>query len=79
MALTVKDILKLPSLKKFSLVTGAGGLDNAIISAGIADYEFAEGIDYDLSHAFERDSLVISSLLFAKGAPSLILPAIKLL
>lgn len=79
MALTVKDILKLPSLKKFSLVAGKGGLDNDIITAGIADYEFANVIDYDLSHAFEKDSLVISSLLFAKDAPSLILPAIKLL
>lgn len=77
MALTVKDILNLPSLEQFSLVAGKGGLDRDITTAGIADYEFAEGIDYDLSHAFERDSLVISSLLFAKDAPSLILPAIK--
>lgn len=77
MALTVKDILELPALKGFQPVAGKGGLDNDIITAGIADYEFVSGIDYDLDGAFEKDSLVISSLLFAKDDPSLILPAIK--
>lgn len=77
MALTVNDILELPALKGFQPIAGKGGLDNDIITAGIADYEFASGIDYDLDGAFEKDSLVISSLLFAKDDPSLILPAIQ--
>ena len=79
MALTVKDILTLPNLKGFQLQAGGEGLQNDVISAGIADYEFADGISYDLSGAFEKDSLVISSLLFAKDRPDLILPAIKTL
>ena len=77
MALTVKDILALPALKAFSLIAGEKGLERDIITAGIVDYEFVEGIDYNLDNAFEKDSLVISSLLFAKDNPDLILPAVK--
>lgn len=79
MAFTVREIMTLPSLSKFTLVAGKGGLSNDIITAGIVDYEFVEGLDYDLSKAFEKDSIVISSLLFAKDKPELILPAIKFL
>lgn len=79
MAFTVREIMTLPSLSKFNLVAGKGGLSNDIITAGIVDYEFVEGLDYDLSKAFEKDSIVISSLLFAKDKPELILPAIKFL
>lgn len=79
MAFTVRDIMMLPSLSRFNLVAGKGGLGNYIITAGIVDYEFVEGIDYDLSKAFEKDSIVISSLLFAKDRPEMILPAIKFL
>lgn len=79
MAFTVREIMTLPSLSKFNLVAGKGGLNNYIITAGIVDYEFVEGLDYDLSKAFEKDSIVISSLLFAKDKPELILPAIKFL
>lgn len=77
MALTMKYILTLPALKSFKLIAGEDGLERDVVSAGIADYEFVDGIDYDLSKAFEKDSLVISSLLFAKDKPSLLLPAIK--
>ncbi|MDD6043440.1 MAG: PucR family transcriptional regulator [Eubacteriaceae bacterium] len=77
MALTMKYILTLPALKSFKLVAGEDGLERDVVSAGIADYEFVDGIDYDLSKAFEKDSLVISSLLFAKDKPSLLRPAIK--
>lgn len=79
MALTVKDILTLPALKSFHLTAGEGGLNRDIVTACIADYEFARGINYDLTGAFEKDSLVISSLLFAKDDPSIILPAIQFL
>ena len=77
MALTVEKILTLPALRKLKLIAGRGGLERDIVSAGIVDYEFVEELNYDLSDAFEKDSLVISSLLFAKDNPSLIFPAIK--
>ena len=79
MALSVVDILKLPIMSGFKLLAGGGGLSKAVISAGIADYEFVLGNDFELSNAFERDSMVISSLLFAKDNPDIIIDAIKLL
>lgn len=79
MSLRIKDILTLPALKNFQLVAGETGLDNDVITAGIADYEFAEGLIYDLTAVFEKDSMVISSLLFARNQPELILPAVKAL
>lgn len=79
MALSIKDILVLPSLKNFHLIAGESGLNNDVITACIADYEFADGLTYDIYHIFEKDSIVISSLLFARNQPELILPAVKAL
>ena len=79
MALTIKDILQLQSLQGFQLEAGQKGLSRYVTSAGIADYEFCIDIDYPREHAFEPDSLVISSLLFAKESPQLLLPAMQML
>ena len=76
MALTVKDILQLQSLCSFRLHAGQKGLSRYVVSAGIGDYEFCADIDYPRQTAFEADSLVLSSLLFAKGRPEL-LPAVQ--
>lgn len=77
MALTVKDILQLQSLHSFRLHAGQKGLSRYVVSAGIGDYEFCPDIDYPRETAFEADSLVLSSLLFAKGRPELLLPAVQ--
>lgn len=77
MALTVKDMLKLNSLQNFHLIAGENGLSNHVTSAGIGDYEFCTDIDYPRETAFEKDSMVFSSLLFAKDDFSLIMPAVK--
>ena len=77
MALTVKDILQLQSLCSFRLHAGQKGLSRYVVSAGIGDYEFCADIDYPRQTAFEADSLVLSSLLFAKGRPELLLPAVQ--
>lgn len=77
MALTVKDLLELNSLKGCRLIAGENGLSKPIISAGIADFEFADFADPHEKDVFQRDSLVLSTMLFAKGNPSLILPAVK--
>ena len=79
MALSIKDIIKLPILSSFTQVAGYGGLSKVITSAGIADYEFASDIDIDNTAKFERDSIVISSLLFAKDEPEKIFYAVKYL
>ncbi len=77
MALTLKDILQLQSLHSFRLHAGQKGLSRYVVSAGIGDYEFCTDIDYPRQTAFEADSLVLSSLLFAKGRPELLLPAVQ--
>ena len=77
MALTIKDILQLQSLHGFQLISGHKGLSRYVTSAGILDYEVCPDIDYPRETAFEKDSVVLSSLLFAKDNPELILPAVE--
>lgn len=77
MALTIKDILQLQSLHGFQLISGHKGLSRYVTSAGILDYEVCPDIDYPRETAFEKDSVVLSSLLFAKDKPELILPAVE--
>lgn len=77
MALTIKDILQLQSLHGFQLISGHKGLSRYVTSAGILDYEFSPDVDYPRESAFEKDSVVLSSLLFAKDNPELILPAVE--
>ena len=77
MALTVKDILKLDALKDMQLVAGEKGLSRTVVSAGIADFEFADFADIHEKDVFLPDSVVLSSLLFARENPDLILKAVK--
>ena len=77
MALTIKDILQLQSLRGFQLISGHKGLSRYVTSVGILDYEVCPDIDYPRDTAFEKDSVVLSSLLFANGRPELILPAVE--
>ena len=79
MAVKVKDLLELSSLQGMKLLAGEKGLDRVVCSAGIADYEFAPDIAYCSENAFEKDSFVISSLLFAQNDKQRILPAVKAL
>lgn len=79
MALTVKDIMTLPTLSCMELVAGKKGTNRNITCAGIADHEFADGMNFNEPDYFEKDSIVITSLLFARNNPELILPAVKFL
>lgn len=55
---------------------GAGGLNRYVVTAGILDYEYVDGVK-TTAVPFDESSFVISSLLFAKDEPTLILPAVK--
>jgi len=80
MALTVKDILLLPSASGFEQVAGRSGLSRAVTSAGILDWELTDGkADYAEEHGpvFDPDSLIITSLLFIKDSPDGIVSVIK--
>ena len=77
MALRVSDIIKLKGLSGLKLEAGGMGLHRYVASAGILDYEYVTSAPKLTTHLFNDDSFVISSLLFAKDDPSLILPAIR--
>lgn len=78
MAVTINDVLELDIMKGFKVVAGKKGLSNEILATEILDFEFVqEGVDYRKNKIFEGDSIVLSSLLFAKDEPDLILDAVK--
>ena len=83
MALTVSDVMELPSGQKMQLLAGAKGKDRQVVSVEIADYEFAPDVtfvpsaEFDLEKDMESDSFILTSFLFAKDDPGLILPAIQ--
>ena len=85
MALTVKDILELPSGQKMQMLAGGKGLNRTVSSVEIADYEFAPGLDLvpgaevNIEEDMEAGSFIITSFLFAKEDPSAILPAVRAL
>lgn len=82
MALKLRDVLRLEPLDQMEILAGASGLERPVCSVGIADYEFIDDFKEQTlasEDAFLKDSLVISSLLFAYGQPSKILPAVETL
>lgn len=93
MALNVRDILELPSGQKMNLLAGSGGLGRPVTSVEIADYEFAPGVGGSLDAGDSSDAalapgaepdlepagFIITSFLFAKDDPSLILTAVEAL
>lgn len=74
MAITVSDIMKLATFKEFRLVAGQGGIGKPVERSGILDYEYEEHFGRG---QFVKESFVISSLLFAKDHPEVILEAVK--
>ena len=66
MALLVSDILRLTHLKNMHVEAGAGGLNRYVVTAGILDYEYVDGVK-TTAVPFDESSFVISSLLFMAG------------
>ncbi|MDO5009514.1 MAG: PucR family transcriptional regulator ligand-binding domain-containing protein [Intestinibacter bartlettii] len=78
MAITILEAMKLPTLKDFELVAGYRGLDREIQRASILDYEYERSLsDKPIQTYFEKEDFVISSLIYAKDDPSLILESVK--
>lgn len=78
MGITVREVWELKEFQAFQLVAGEEGLDNRVERIGILDYEFAMQNDREPRRwTFRKYDFVISSLLFAKDHPELLLPAIK--
>lgn len=78
MAVTLHDVLELDIMKGFKVVAGANGLSETIKTTEILDFEFLqEGTAYRKEKIFDGESIVLSSLLFAKDEPELVLDAAK--
>lgn len=78
MAVTIQDALELDIMKGFKVVAGSNGLSETINATEILDFEFLqEGENYRKEKIFEGESVVLSSLLFAKDQPELVLDAVK--
>ncbi|MBP3758734.1 MAG: PucR family transcriptional regulator [Firmicutes bacterium] len=72
----LEDIIKLPELSGFKLISGGGGLTKDVDSTEIIDFEFFPGIEFSREELFYGHSLGISSLMFAKDDPDLLLDSI---
>ncbi|OIK10327.1 PucR family transcriptional regulator [Bacillus sp. MUM 116] len=75
--MTVKDLFHLSVTKDFSVIAGGNALNKTILSVGILDFEFTEGIQKVRQTAFSPHSLILSSLLFAKQKPESLIDTIK--
>ena len=72
----LKEIIKLPELSGFRLISGSGGLDKEVNATEIVDFEFADGIEFTREEMFYGNSLGITSLMFARNKPELLLDAV---
>ncbi|MDL2327706.1 PucR family transcriptional regulator ligand-binding domain-containing protein [Ruminococcaceae bacterium OttesenSCG-928-A11] len=76
MAISTSDLLKVPYFAPVMVVAGAKGLDKPVNGAGILDYEYDR--DYIMNEqVFLKDSLLVSSLLFAKDDPDALIGALR--
>lgn len=78
MGITVREVCGLKEFQAFRLVAGESGLSNVIEKIGILDYEFALQDDRrPRKWGFRKYDFVLTSLLFAKDRPELLLPTIR--
>ena len=72
----LREIIKLPELSGFRLISGENGLDKEVNATEIVDFEFAEGVEFTREEMFYGNSLGITSLMFARNNPTLLLDAV---
>jgi sugar diacid utilization regulator len=65
--ITISEIAKNSSLKKFPIICGLTGLENEVLKTGIIDYEFAIEGFIENNKPFEYGDFLISSLMFTNG------------
>lgn len=75
--MNVKSFLQLPITKNFSIVAGRSGIHKIVKSVEILDFEFSPDIQNVRETTFNANSVVLSSLLFAKQKPEYLLDTIK--
>lgn len=75
--MNVKNFLQLPITKDFTVVAGHNGLHKSVQNVEILDFEFSPDIQTVRDTIFTPNSVVLSSLLFAKQQPEYLLNAVK--
>ena len=70
----LRDIMQLPEFSGFRLLAGEGGLEAEVTATEIIDFEFAEGIEFSREEMFYGRSIGLSSLMFARESPQMLLP-----
>ncbi|MEO1772578.1 PucR family transcriptional regulator [Candidatus Enterococcus ferrettii] len=77
MSIAIREVLAFDYFHFLSLAAGKSGLDNEITTVGILEYEYDEGLHP--KRKFDVNTLVITSLYFAKNKPDLLVDTIRLL
>lgn len=90
MGVTIKELLQLDIMKDFSVIAGKSALERIVCGTGILDFELSEELSsyraraaewgrkyFQSNIAFDKDSLVLSSLLFTKGDSALLYEAVE--
>ncbi|QIB68760.1 PucR family transcriptional regulator [Aminipila butyrica] len=77
MSIYVKDLFQLDIFKNFKVVAGQNGLNRILSAAQVLDFEFMDGYENRRGSMFDKNSLVLSSLLFAKGREEALLQAVQ--
>jgi hypothetical protein len=76
--LTVLEATKLGAFEHFKLVAGHRGLDRVIQKVGILDWEFAKILEGEpVDSEFIQGEFILSSLMFAKDHPELLIDLMK--
>lgn len=74
MSITVADMMQMEPFSRFRLIAGINGIERPIDTVNILDFEYSpEYAPAEKSKYFEQNALILSSLLFAKGHPELLI------
>lgn len=78
MSITIADIMQMEPFANFRLIAGTNGIGRTIETVNILDYEYtSEYTPSELPDSFQKNALVLSSLLFAKYQPKQLINVIK--
>ncbi len=75
--MNVENFLQLPITKEFTIIAGRNGLQKPVQNVEILDFEFSPDIQTARETIFTPNSVVLSSLLFAKHKPEYLWNAVK--
>lgn len=81
MSIKISELLQQPTFSSFRIVAGVNGLNRNVSKVNILDFEYDTIQDKENEGfgLFEKEAFVLTSLLFAKEHPEMILESVKLL